>query len=105
MSWMSEFRERVVQAAAEHELGMKKLEFYRDPSSRSMGSCSHDGVIRVNLSHPPRYRQQPQELEQTVSHELAHIRHFEHSPDHLKLTKLVRSTLSRIRRAGVRTQQ
>lgn len=66
---------------------------------RRYGVCFSDGTIRIRLFHastgkPLRYSS----LVDTLCHELAHLRHFNHSP---RFYRLYRRILDHARRAGI----
>jgi hypothetical protein len=66
---------------SEFDLGMRSLDAERPQVRRRYGVCDADGRIRIRLRHaatgrPLKYSS----LVNTLCHELAHLRHFNHGP-------------------------
>ncbi len=69
------------QLAARFQLKYRAIEAERANVKRRYGICFSDGTIRIRLRHvvtrkPLRYSS----LVNTLCHELAHLRHFNHGP-------------------------
>jgi len=67
--------------AARFGLAYRRLEAERPNVKRRYGVCFSDGTIRIRLHHavsrrPLKYSS----LVNTLCHELAHLRHFDHGP-------------------------
>lgn len=70
------------QIARHFGLGYRSIEAERANVKRRYGICYSDGTIKIRLRHvvtgePLKYSS----LVNTLCHELAHLRHFNHGPD------------------------
>ena len=80
-------------------LRYKVLEPELDGVTEHYGICYEDGVIRIRLRHAVTGRLlKESSLVDTLCHELAHLRHFNHGP---RFQALYRRILGYARRSGV----
>jgi len=80
-------------------LAYRSIEAERASVKRRYGVCFSDGTIRIRLGHartgqPLRYSS----LVDTLCHELAHLRHFDHGP---RFQRLYWALLQFARQAGI----
>lgn len=69
------------ELARRFSLRYASLEAERGDVVSHYGICYRDGVIRIRLRHAKTGRLlRPSSLVDTLCHELAHLRHFDHSP-------------------------
>lgn len=85
--------------AAAFDLRYRALEAERGNVRRRYGVCFSDGTIRIRLRHavsgrPLKYSS----LVNTLCHELAHLRHFDHG---LRFRRLYARILAHARREGI----
>jgi hypothetical protein len=74
------------------------LEPERDGITEHYGVCYADGLIRIRLRHARTGRLlKESSLVDTLCHELAHLRHFDHSP---RFWRAYRAILEEARRRG-----
>lgn len=67
--------------AGRFELRFKAIDAERDDVTEHYGICYADGLIRIRLRHATTGRLlKESSLVDTLCHELAHLRHFDHSP-------------------------
>lgn len=79
---MSRLRRDADRISAFFKLSYRELKPERANVKRRYGACTSDGVITIRLTHaksgkPLRYSS----LIDTLCHELAHLRHFNHGPE------------------------
>jgi hypothetical protein len=78
---MDRLRRMAAVLAARFGLRYAVLEAERDGVHEHYGICYKDGLIRVRLRHATTGRLlKESSLVDTLCHELAHLRHFDHSP-------------------------
>ena len=66
--------------AASFDLGWRSLDAEQDGVTEHYGICYEDGVIRIRLRHATTGKLlKESSLVDTVCHELAHLRHLDHS--------------------------
>jgi len=96
---MSRLQRDAAHLAGHFELSYRVVEPEGPRVKSRYGVCFSDGTIRIRLFHattgkPLRYSS----LVDTLCHELAHLRHFNHSP---RFYRLYRRLLEHARRAGI----
>lgn len=78
---MDRLRAMGLDLAAHFRLAFKVLEAERDGVNGHYGICWRDGTIRIRLRHAVTGKLlKESSLVDTLCHELAHLRHFDHSP-------------------------
>jgi hypothetical protein len=78
---MDRLRRMAAVLAARFGLRYAVLEAERDGVHEHYGICYKDGLIRIRLRHATTGRLlKESSLVDTLCHELAHLRHFDHSP-------------------------
>ncbi len=78
---MERLRRVAAEMAERFGLRYASLEAEREGLNAHYGICYRDGVIRIRLRHATTGRPlKESSLVDTVCHELAHLRHFDHSP-------------------------
>jgi hypothetical protein len=78
---MERLRGHASRLAARFRLRYALIEAERDGVVEHYGICYRDGVIRIRLRHAVTGRLlKESSLVDTLCHELAHLRHFDHSP-------------------------
>lgn len=86
------------ELAREFGLRFSSIERERDDVVEHYGVCYEDGVIRIRLRHAKTGRLlKESSLVDTLCHELAHLRHFDHS---IRFRRLYRRILQRARELG-----
>lgn len=95
---MQQLREWGLDLARRFDLRVKSIDRERDGVVQHYGICYEDGAIRIRLRHAKTGRLLKQSsLVDTLCHELAHLRHFDHS---LRFRRLYEKILSRARTLG-----
>ncbi len=93
-------RDAVVLATAFH-LPLRSVEAERANVKRRFGVCYDDGSIRIRLRHLRTHELlKYSALVDTLCHELAHLRYFDHAP---RFHALYRGILGHARRRGIYT--
>jgi predicted metal-dependent hydrolase len=78
---MDRLRRLAAELARKFGLRCGMLEAERDGVNAHYGICYSDGLIRIRLRHAVTGRLlKESSLVDTLCHELAHLRHFDHSP-------------------------
>jgi predicted metal-dependent hydrolase len=78
---MDRLRHMAAELARRFGLRYAVLEAERDGINGHYGICYKDGLIRIRLRHATTGRLlKESSLVDTLCHELAHLRHFDHSP-------------------------
>ncbi len=78
---MERLRHMAAELARSFGLRYAVLEAERDGINQHYGICYKDGLIRIRLRHATTGRLlKESSLVDTLCHELAHLRHFDHSP-------------------------
>ncbi len=96
---MRRLRDWGVELAAEFDLRWRALLAERDGVTDWYGVCYDDGEIRIRLRHARTGRMlKESSLVDTLCHELAHLRHMDHS---IRFRRLYRSILDRARERGI----
>ena len=85
--------------AADFGLALRSIGAERPQVKRRYGICYEDGSIRIRLRHATTRRLlRYSALVDTLCHELAHLRHFDHGP---RFHALYRRILDHARRRGI----
>jgi len=78
---LEKLRSVATELGASFGLGTPRIEPERDGIVAHYGICYEDGRIRIRLRHATTGRLlKESSLVDTLCHELAHLRHFDHSP-------------------------
>lgn len=78
---LSRLRKIGFELARAFELRFASIEAEQEGVNEHYGVCYRDGVIRIRLRHAKTGRMlKESSLVDTLCHELAHLRHFDHSP-------------------------
>ena len=95
---MRRLREMAADLAASFRLRYRMIEAERDGVVEHYGICYEDGEIRIRLRHARTGRLlKPSSLVDTLCHELAHLRHLDHS---VRFQKLYQRILNQARELG-----
>jgi hypothetical protein len=91
-------RQQGIDLARRFKLDYKTLEAERDGVNEHYGICYEDGLIRIRLRHATTGRPlKESSLVDTLCHELAHLRHFNHGE---RFKRLYLRILNEARRLG-----
>ena len=83
--------------ARRFDLRYRAIEAERDGVTEHYGVCYEDGVILIRLRHATTGRLlKESSLVDTVCHELAHLRHFDHGPRFRALHRRILATARRL---------
>jgi hypothetical protein len=95
---MRKLREWGIDLARRFRLDYRTLEAERDGVNEHYGICYEDGLIRIRLRHATTGRLlKESSLVDTLCHELAHLRHFNHGE---RFRRLYLRILSEARQLG-----
>ncbi|MDH3626953.1 MAG: DUF45 domain-containing protein [Acidobacteriota bacterium] len=95
---MEKLRRWAEDLATHFSLRYSAIEKERDDAHGHYGICYADGVIRIRLRHARTGRLlKESSLADTLCHELAHLRHFDHS---IRFRRFYRRILDRARLLG-----
>ncbi len=96
-------RTELIFLARYFELPLRRLELMpRRHTGTRRGDCSEEGIIRITLRDGDD-REAPHSIADTMAHELAHLKHWKHRDDWLKLYGKIlvelaeRKTIDRLR--------
>lgn len=91
---MEQVRKVASQINSEFSLGLKEIKFIKSDSM--YGQCSHDGTVTIKIEHTDGELIPDMEVWRTVSHEMAHLRHFNHEADFWVFNREVLARVSEI---------
>jgi len=95
---MERLRAMGLELAVRFRLSWKALEAERDGVNGHYGICWRDGTIRIRLRHAKTDRLlKESSLVDTLCHELAHLRYFDHS---VRFRRFYRQILEEARNLG-----
>ncbi len=95
---MAQLRARAKVLAPRFDMRYRRIEPEQDGVYEHYGICYDDGVIRIRLRHAVSDRLlKESSLADTLCHELAHLRHMDHS---VRFRNLYREILDEARRLG-----
>jgi hypothetical protein len=89
-----QFESLTSAAAAYFNLPLKKVEPVAYPHRAVLGLCSNSGRVRLRIRLKTKgqwsqVRDHYGNIVQTIVHELAHLKEFNHGPEHSALTKKI----------------